>query len=66
MTLCVEVDAPNFILPITLMSMVALSSMFSIWSTSSYMPESSLTAERMKRMLSTFELWMLTTLESMG
>lgn len=53
-------------LPITLISMVALSSMFSICSTSSYLPECSLSAERMNRMLSTLELRTLTVLGSMG
>lgn len=57
---------PQCTSPITLISMEALSSMFSICSTSSYFPEWSLSAERMKRMLSTWELWMLTILRSMG
>lgn len=50
----------------TLISMVALSSMFSIFSTNSYLPECSLSAERMNRMLSTLELRTLIVLGSMG
>ena len=68
----VETDVPSVAetwlttLPTILMTMLALSSMFSIFSTSSYVPECSLSAERMKRMLSTFELRTLTIFSSRG
>ena len=53
-------------LPTIRISREALSSMFSICRTSSYFPECSLSAERMNRMLSTFELRTPTFFGSMG